>query len=133
MDFAIVIYLIVFALPVMAAMTRRFHDTGVTGWLTALQVLPLVLLVLGLVYVEKNYPVPQLELSETLSSTELFLKTIEQMNTPEARTSANASAFVVTTSLVLFLILHMLTLFWMSRPSQPGSNPYGPNPHEVPS
>ncbi|MEM1006624.1 MAG: DUF805 domain-containing protein, partial [Pseudomonadota bacterium] len=25
----------------------------------------------------------------------------------------------------------LLVLWWLSRPSQPGTNQYGPNPHEV--
>lgn len=37
---------------------------------------------------------------------------------------------LIPTILVL-LVSPLLVLFWLTRPSQPGENAYGPNPHEV--
>ena len=31
------------------------------------------------------------------------------------------------------LVIAVLFIWWLTRPSQPGSNKYGPNPSEVPS
>ena len=43
-------------------------------------------------------------------------------------------AFLVIPNYVVALVLivsTLLLLFWLTRPSQPGTNDYGPNPHEV--
>jgi uncharacterized membrane protein YhaH (DUF805 family) len=32
---------------------------------------------------------------------------------------------------IVLLISPLLVLWWLTRPSQPGPNQYGPNPHEV--
>ena len=32
---------------------------------------------------------------------------------------------------LVLIVSTLLLLFWLTRPSQPGTNDYGPNPHEV--
>jgi uncharacterized membrane protein YhaH (DUF805 family) len=44
-----------------------------------------------------------------------------------------ATLLVSIPALILLLISPLLMLWWLTRPSQPGTNPYGPNPHEVTS
>jgi uncharacterized membrane protein YhaH (DUF805 family) len=44
-----------------------------------------------------------------------------------------ATLLVSIPALILLLISPLLMLWWLTRPSQPGPNAYGPNPHEVPS
>ena len=34
-------------------------------------------------------------------------------------------------ALIVILISPFIVLWWLTRPSQPGQNQYGPNPHEV--
>ena len=38
---------------------------------------------------------------------------------------------VVALALVVIAISPFIVLWWLTRPSQPGQNQYGPNPHEV--
>ena len=42
-----------------------------------------------------------------------------------------ATLFLLIPLLILGLLSPLIVFFWLSRPSQPGSNPYGPNPQEV--
>lgn len=39
--------------------------------------------------------------------------------------------FVVVFALVIIALSPLIVLWWLTRPSQPGQNQYGPNPHEV--
>ncbi len=38
---------------------------------------------------------------------------------------------VAIATLAVVALSPFLVLWWLTRPSQPGSNDYGPNPHEV--
>lgn len=38
---------------------------------------------------------------------------------------------VIAPALIVLLISPLLVLWWLARPSEPGQNDYGPNPHEV--
>ena len=39
---------------------------------------------------------------------------------------------VVLISLLVIALSPLIVIWWLCRPSQPGPNTYGPNPHEVP-
>jgi len=38
---------------------------------------------------------------------------------------------IILPTLLILMISPLLVLWWLTRPSQPGPNKYGPNPHEV--
>ncbi|MFK7881987.1 DUF805 domain-containing protein [Roseobacter sp.] len=38
---------------------------------------------------------------------------------------------ILAISMIVLIISPFLVLYWLTRPSQPGPNAYGPNPHEV--
>ena len=40
---------------------------------------------------------------------------------------------VIIPTLLILIISPLLVLWWLTRPSQPGPNAFGPNPNEVPS
>ncbi len=42
-------------------------------------------------------------------------------------------AVILTLALIVLFISPLLVLWWLTRPSEDGPNPYGPNPHEVSS
>ena len=43
------------------------------------------------------------------------------------------SAVVVSVALFVAAISPLIVIWWLTRPSEPGENAYGPNPHEVAS
>ncbi|WP_371037400.1 DUF805 domain-containing protein [Rhodosalinus sp. FB01] len=42
-----------------------------------------------------------------------------------------ASAIVMHVAFLIFLISPLIVVYWLTRPSEPGSNRFGPNPQEV--
>jgi uncharacterized membrane protein YhaH (DUF805 family) len=42
-----------------------------------------------------------------------------------------ATLLIVIPTLIVLILSPFLMLWWLTRPSQPGTNTYGPNPHEV--
>ena len=46
---------------------------------------------------------------------------------------AGAGGIIVAFAVLVLAISPLLVLWWLTRPSQPGPNEYGPNPHEVTS
>lgn len=101
-------------LPHLAVAWRRMHDTGRSG-LFAL--LPLVLTIAaGLVLL---FGVGLADHFASHHSLDIFL--------------TRATLIVLIPTLIVLFVSPLLVLWWLSRPSQPGPNKYGPNPHEVPS
>ena len=99
-------------LPALAAAWRRMHDTGRSGLYVFFPML-LFLAVGGLA---------------------LAVFAMAGM-TPGAFGDFvfGASGMFIGLALVIMLFSPLLVLWWLTRPSQPGDNAYGPNPHEVPS
>ncbi len=93
-------------LPSLAAGWRRMHDTGRMG----LYLLYPVTIILGLGFV-----------TSLLGGTGLA-------QVPALEGPAMLALFAV---MILFLLSPFIVLYWLLRPSQPGPNAYGPNPHEV--
>jgi uncharacterized membrane protein YhaH (DUF805 family) len=110
---------IVFCFPLFAASWRRMHDVGRSGWTN------LVSQVSGLALLTSPVWLSWI-LSEIVGTkwSVLLLARGRRLNfeVPEL--------FYVL--LVISIFLLFLPLWWLSRPSQPGPNRYGPNPHEVP-
>lgn len=92
-------------LPITAVGFRRMHDTGRPGWFIFL---PLI-----------------------VSLTFIYLSVMGFASgpNPDFSSDAGGSRFVILG--VLQLIALALIVWWLTRPSQPGPNAYGPNPHEV--
>lgn len=101
-------------LPQLAAGWRRMHDTGRSG---IFLLLPLLLsaaaslvLFFGIGLASQFQHGGSLDL--------LFTR---------------ATLLVVIPTLLVLLISPLLVIWWLTRPSQPGTNEYGPNPAEVTS
>lgn len=98
-------------LPHLAAAWRRMHDTGRSGWYvllpTLLSLAALAILVIG------------------IGTASLF-----DGGTLDRLLTGTTLLILIPTGLVL-LVSPLLVLWWLTRPSQPGHNAYGPNPHEV--
>jgi uncharacterized membrane protein YhaH (DUF805 family) len=96
--------------PGLAAGWRRMHDTGRSG---------LFLL----------YP---LIVSVGVSSFAGLVGGFDQLASGDmSGLFAGTVGLVMIVALFVLMISPLLVLWWLTRPSQPGSNEYGPNPHEV--
>lgn len=93
-------------LPGLAAGWRRMHDTGRMG----IYVLYPVTIMIGLAFFAGVFESTGLLGQEPMSG--LF-------------------GIVFFGAAILFLLSPFIVLWWLIRPSQPGTNAYGPNPHEV--
>lgn len=103
--------LIVF-FPHLAVAFRRMHDTGRSGLYALLP----ILLILG-----------------AFAVLIFGIGIASQFNggTMDILLTRATLLIVLPTLLVLF-VSPLLVLWWLTRPSQPGTNQYGPNPYEVP-
>ncbi|WP_425078946.1 DUF805 domain-containing protein [Ruegeria denitrificans] len=106
-----IVSLIVF-FPHLAVAFRRMHDTGRSGIYALLP----ILLILGAAAV--------LFFGIGLASSFQHGGNLDILFT-------RATLLVVVPTLLVLLISPLLVLWWLTRPSQPGTNQYGPNPHEV--
>ena len=92
-------------LPSLAAGWRRMHDTGRSGLY--------LFFPLGVMIVT------------------MLLAPLAGLS-PFGGTLATPPALPLLWIVMLIVALSpLLVLWWLTRPSQPGSNPYGPNPYEV--
>ena len=92
-------------IPGLAVGWRRMHDTGRSG----LYLLYPLIAVIGFASF--------LGLSGAVSAGEEAISGFMQV--------------VIGLALAIIAISPFLVLWWLTRPSQPGPNSYGPNPHEV--
>lgn len=93
-------------LPLIAAGFRRLHDSGRPGWLMLLAIAASV--------------IGKLLLEGGILNVRYF--------TPPVQSPLATVATVLASALPILLIL-----YWLTRPSEPGPNRYGLNPHEVSS
>lgn len=106
-----IVSLIVF-FPHLAVAWRRMHDTGRNGLYALLP----ILLILGAFAV--------LVFGIGLASSFQHGGSLDILFT-------RATLLIVIPTLLVLLVSPLLVLWWLSRPSQPGTNKYGPNPYEV--
>ncbi|WP_370645700.1 DUF805 domain-containing protein [Ruegeria sp. Ofav3-42] len=106
-----IVGLIVF-IPHLAVAWRRMHDTGRSGLYALLP----ILLILGAFAV--------LIFGIGLASSFQHGGNLDILFT-------RATLLVVLPTLLVLIVSPLLVLWWLTRPSQPGTNQYGPNPHEV--
>ncbi|MDW4499056.1 DUF805 domain-containing protein [Sulfitobacter sp. D35] len=109
------IFSLVTFLPLLAAGWRRMHDTGRSG---KLLLLPLAV-TLGLMLL-MLFGIMGVGMIEQAGGAEMVEGPAIALGT-----------FGMILILVLQIVLSILILWWLSRPSQPGTNEYGPNPQEV--
>ena len=108
-----IVALIVF-LPHIAVAWRRMHDSGRSGLyalfpiLLALGALAMLVFGIGLASTFGHSGAHKLDI--------LFTR---------------ATLLIVIPTLVILVLSPLLMLWWLTRPSQPGTNKYGPNPYEV--
>lgn len=106
-----IVSLIVF-FPHLAVAWRRMHDTGRSGLYALLP----ILLILGAGAV--------LFFGIGLASSFQHGGNLDILFT-------RATLLIVIPTLLILFVSPLLVLWWLTRPSQPGANQYGPNPHEV--
>ncbi|GAA6159349.1 hypothetical protein NBRC116589_15230 [Ruegeria sp. HU-ET01832] len=106
-----IVSLIVF-FPHLAVAWRRMHDTGRSG----LYALFPLLLMAGAVAV--------LVFGIGMASSFQHGGNLDVLFT-------RATLLIVIPTLLILMISPLLVLWWLTRPSQPGTNKYGPNPYEV--
>lgn len=102
--------LVVF-LPHLAVAWRRMHDTGRSGIYVLLPTILAVSAALVLFF--------GIEIADHFSG-----GTLDILFT-------RVTLLIVVPTVLVLLISPLLVLWWLTRPSQPGSNSYGPNPYEV--
>lgn len=100
-------------LPWLAVTWRRMHDSGRRGWLPFAPMLFWIILISGVIVSQLGWSETTTQVSQTGGAT------------------ASISPSVVVVLILFFLGSLVLNTYWLSRPSDPGSNKYGPNPHEV--
>lgn len=105
-----IVGLIVF-FPHLAVAFRRMHDTGRSGLYALLPILLILgafaVLIFG-IGIASQFHGGMLDI--------LFTR---------------ATILIVIPTLLVLFVSPLLVLWWLTRPSQPGTNQYGPNPHEV--
>ena len=92
-------------LPMLAVGWRRMHDTGRSGW-------------------HLFYPLIAI----------LGLSTFVGLFGPAGGDVTQISGgfgLIVTIALIVVVLSPFIVIWWLTRPSEPGQNQYGPNPHEV--
>ena len=101
---------LVLFLPHFAAAWRRMHDTGRSGLYV---LLPSIVSLVALLVAAFGLGLADMA-SGKLDS---FL--------------TGATLLLLIPLLILGVLSPLIVFWWLTRPSQPGSNSYGPNPHEV--
>jgi uncharacterized membrane protein YhaH (DUF805 family) len=95
-------------IPSLAAGFRRMHDTGRSGLYLFY---PLIAMVGLAIFIGVFAPAEGLNGDLTLFE--------------------GTFGFITAIALLVIAISPLIVLWWLTRPSQPGPNQYGPNPHEV--
>ncbi|CAM4323230.1 DUF805 domain-containing protein [Palleronia rufa] len=96
--------------PSISAGWRRMHDTGRSG----LYLLYPIIVVVGI-----------------LTFTGLLAGFDPLLQGDFGALVAGGSSIVIGIALFVLFLSPLLVLWWLTRPSEPGANDYGPNPHEV--
>lgn len=98
--------LLALLIPTISVGWRRMHDSGRSGLYL---LYPLILMVgLG-----------------------MFLAVFGSSGASETGDLGGPVALIAMLAIIVLVISPFIVLFWLIRPSQPGPNEYGPNPHEV--
>ncbi|MEX0309965.1 MAG: DUF805 domain-containing protein [Tateyamaria sp.] len=112
------VFTLIVALPWLAVTWRRLHDTGRRGLLALLPLVGFALLAAVLLLTGNPVPID----SSALPADAQFPESVNVPSSP----AAFIAAWLLTFGSIITVVV------WLARPSQPGPNKYGPNPHEVP-
>lgn len=93
-------------LPSLSAGWRRMHDTGRSGLFLFYPLLCMI-------------------------GIGMFLAVFGGFGATETGGLSWPVALITGLAVLVLAISPLIVLFWLTRPSQPGSNDYGPNPHEA--
>lgn len=96
--------------PFIAAGWRRMHDTGRSG----LHLIYPLIVILGIGIFSSFAGGLQAALSGSF-----------------AQAVSGLTGLILGIAGFIFLVSPLIVLWWLSRPSEPGANAYGPNPNEV--
>lgn len=107
-----IVALVVF-LPHLAVAWRRMHDSGRSGLYALFPILLMIGTALVLVF-----GIGIADIFSSGGSMDLLFTRL--------------TLLILIPALIVGLVSPLLVLWWLTRPSQPGNNKYGPNPHEVP-
>lgn len=102
------IFSLVTLIPILSSGWRRMHDTGRSG----LYLFYPLIAFIGL-------------------STFIAMFGEAQVLNGDLSNVSGLFGVIVILSIIVVVLSPLIVLFWLSRPSQPGQNRYGPNPHEV--
>ena len=139
---AAAIWLLLFLVPVTAAMARRFHDIGRTGWWALPQLgiaLAAIMLVMSYGQIAKRPFSASCWVGTSIVLPGLRSDALVERSSDEdcaaeqkARDAYDARQNIVfSISLGAALLAHIVTLLFLVRPSEPGTNAFGPNPNGV--
>ena len=103
-------------IPLLAAGWRRMHDTGRPGWFV---LLPMLAAVGGLFFLLVG--IGGFGLAERAGADRGIL----------AQLAAILGGTGMLALVIAQIVLSLLLLWWLTRPSEPAANAYGPPPHEV--
>ena len=107
------LFFLLTVLPHLAVAWRRMHDTGRSGWMALL---------------------PMLVSAAALGTFVIGIGAADFFSGGLMDRILTGMTLSVLLPLALLLIISpLLVLWWLARPSQSGSNQYGPNPNEVPN
>jgi len=104
---------LVLFLPHLTVAWRRMHDSGRSGLYALLPILLITGAVATLVF--------GIGLADMFASGGRFDILFTKL-----------TLLLLIPTLIILVLSPLLVLWWLTRPSQPGANAYGPNPNEVP-
>lgn len=100
------IFSLAILLPTLSVGWRRMHDTGRSGLFLFYPLL--VMIGIG-----------------------TFMAAFGGFGASETGQMSGIVAAITGLAVLVLAISPLIVLFWLTRPSEPGQNQYGPNPHEV--
>lgn len=103
-------------IPMLAAGWRRMHDTGRTGWLLLLPVMVSVALVFVLIFGVALFGVTH-EVAGGAAS-------------PEEAGALGISLGMAALGGIALIVVYVLMIWWLTRPTEPQDNRFGPVPPE---
>ncbi len=107
------VFQLAMAIPLLAAGWRRLHDTGRPGWYLFIPMLISLAFVFSMLFGVM-----------TFGAIEAGGADPDALRGPAAVLGLTG----VMVAAVIQLIVAILMLYWLTRPSQPGENEYGPEP-----
>ena len=106
-------------IPQLAAMTRRLHDTGRSGWWVAILAIFYVASLVSLAILLIPYGTQLFETTDSMAQAEMMADAV--MSSPKVAT-------VMTGCSLLGAILLLISLIFTLLDSKWGENKYGPSP-----